>query len=162
VTIPAGSEPAPDSESAKAGDHSPLAQRGRKRCFCSALPNRRIGSVLDHQDQRARSASPGDLLDRHVHHQRAGPCAAVLGLERKRKQIVLGEQPAQIPRVGCLLVDLRGARRHAIHRDPADRVADLDHLGGQRVGLAEHRHDLILPLAQRGSGMVVPYAQQPR
>jgi hypothetical protein len=45
VTIAAGSEPAPGSESANAGDHSPVAQRGRKRNFCSSLPNSRIGSV---------------------------------------------------------------------------------------------------------------------
>jgi hypothetical protein len=45
VAIPAGSDPAPASESASAGAHSPLAQRGSSRRFCSSLPNRRIGSV---------------------------------------------------------------------------------------------------------------------
>ena len=43
--MPPGSEPASGSDSAKAGDHSPLAQRGRKRCLSSSVPNRRIGSV---------------------------------------------------------------------------------------------------------------------
>ena len=45
VRIDAGSEPASGSDSANAGDHSPLAQRGRKRCFCSSVPNSAIGSV---------------------------------------------------------------------------------------------------------------------
>ena len=45
VIIPPGSDPASGSDSANAGDHSPLAQRGRKRCLSSSEPNRRIGSV---------------------------------------------------------------------------------------------------------------------
>ncbi len=38
VRIAAGSLPASGSESAKAGDHSPLAQLGRKRSFSSSEP----------------------------------------------------------------------------------------------------------------------------
>ena len=45
VIIPPGSEPASGSESANAGDHSPEAQRGRKRCLSSSVPNSLIGSV---------------------------------------------------------------------------------------------------------------------
>jgi hypothetical protein len=45
VRIAAGSEPASGSLSAKAGESSPEAQPGRKRCFCSSLPNSTIGSV---------------------------------------------------------------------------------------------------------------------
>ena len=45
VRIDAGSEPASGSDSANAGDFSPVAHGGRKRCFCSSVPNRRIGSV---------------------------------------------------------------------------------------------------------------------
>ena len=45
VRIAAGSEPASGSDSANAHDHSPVAHFGRKRCFCSSVPNRRIGSV---------------------------------------------------------------------------------------------------------------------
>ena len=45
VRIAAGSEPASGSESAKAGDHSPLAHLGRKRSFSSSEPNSWIGSV---------------------------------------------------------------------------------------------------------------------
>ena len=45
VRIPPGSEPASGSESANAGDHSPEAHLGRKRCFCSSVPNRFSGRV---------------------------------------------------------------------------------------------------------------------
>ena len=45
VSIPPGSEPASGSDSAKAGDHSPLAHFGRKRCLSSSEPKSRIGSV---------------------------------------------------------------------------------------------------------------------
>ena len=45
VRIDAGSEPASGSDRQNAGDHSPVAQRGRKRDFSSSLPNSWIGSV---------------------------------------------------------------------------------------------------------------------
>ena len=45
VRSEAGSEPASGSDSANAGLHSPLAQRGRKRSFCSSVPKSWIGSV---------------------------------------------------------------------------------------------------------------------
>ncbi len=45
VIIPPGSEPASGSDSANAGDHSPVAHFGRKRAFSSSLPNSLIGSV---------------------------------------------------------------------------------------------------------------------
>ena len=45
MIIPPGSEPASGSESAKAGDHSPLAHLGRKRCLSSSVPKSAIGSV---------------------------------------------------------------------------------------------------------------------
>ena len=45
VIMPPGSEPASGSESANAGDHSPDAHLGRKRCLSSSVPNSLIGSV---------------------------------------------------------------------------------------------------------------------
>ena len=45
VFMPAGSEPASGSDSANAGDHSPVAHLGRKRSFSSSQPNSWIGSV---------------------------------------------------------------------------------------------------------------------
>jgi hypothetical protein len=38
------SEPACGSVSAKPPIHSPVASFGRKRCFCSSVPNFRIGT----------------------------------------------------------------------------------------------------------------------
>ncbi len=45
VRIAAGSEPASGSDRQNAGDSSPVAQRGRKRCLSSGEPKRAIGSV---------------------------------------------------------------------------------------------------------------------
>ena len=45
VRIEAGSEPASGSLSANAGDHSPVAHFGSRRCFSSSVPKRLIGSV---------------------------------------------------------------------------------------------------------------------
>ena len=44
VRIEAGSEPASGSDSANAGEISPVARRGSHFCFCSSLPNSVIGS----------------------------------------------------------------------------------------------------------------------
>ena len=43
--MPPGSEPASGSDRANAGDHSPVAQRGRNRSFCSSVPKSLMGSV---------------------------------------------------------------------------------------------------------------------
>jgi rhodanese-related sulfurtransferase len=75
-------------------------------------------------------------------------------LERQREQVVLGEQPPQVPRVGGLLVDLGSPRGDPLDDDPADRVAELDHLGRQGVACAERCHGLILPPAPIGSRAV--------
>jgi hypothetical protein len=45
VFMPAGSDPASGSDSAKAGDHSPVAQRGSMRSLSSSLPYSWMGSV---------------------------------------------------------------------------------------------------------------------
>jgi hypothetical protein len=45
VRIAPGSDPASGSDRQKAGDHSPDAQFGSQRCFCSSVPNSWIGSV---------------------------------------------------------------------------------------------------------------------
>jgi len=104
--------------------------------------DRQRPQLLDHQDQRAGRARAGDLLDRHVEHQGPGARAAVLGVERQPQQILLGEQPPDVPRVLGLGVDLRRARRHPLAHDLADGVAELDLIGGQRVrvnGGCRHR-----------------------
>ena len=128
VRIAAGSLPASGSESAKAGDHSPLAHFGRKRCFSSSEPKSWIGSVpelLDHQDQGRGGAGLGDLLDRHLQDQGAGAGAAVLLGEGQAEDVVLGEQLAHVPRVLALAVDLAGARGDLLLRQPAHHVAEV-------------------------------------
>ena len=141
VRIAAGSEPASGSDSANAGDHSPVAQRGRKRCFCSSVPNSWIGSVpssctIRISAQAARRLR--DLLDGHLQHQRAGAGAAVLLVERQREDVVLAEQLADVPRVLGLRVDLRGARR-----DPL--LGDLAH---GRPEVAQLLRDLVDAVAR--------------
>ncbi len=66
--------------------------------------------LLDHEDQRAARACTRDLLDGDLEHQRAGPGAPVLRIERQREDVVSGEQPADVVRVLALGVDGRGAR----------------------------------------------------
>ena len=136
VIIPPGSEPASGSDSAKAGDHSPDAQRGRKRCFCSAVPNSLIGSVpsswiirISALEAHARAISSTATLSMSVPVP-VPPCSSSNG---RPEQVVLGEQPAQVPRVLGRGVDLRRARRDAVGDEVADRVAELDLVLGQRV-----------------------------
>ena len=122
VSIPPGSEPASGSDSAKAGDHSPVAHLGRKRCLelvGAEQLHRQRAELLDHQDERARRARLGDLLDRDVEHQRAGAGAAVLDREGQAEDVVLGEQLADVPRVLGALVDLGRARRDALRASGA-------------------------------------------
>ena len=95
--------------------------------------DRQRAELLHHQDQRGRGARLGDLLDRHVEHQRAGAGAAVLLLERQPEQVLLGEQLAQVPRVLGLGVDLGRPRRDPLAHDLADRVAEGHMVVGERV-----------------------------
>ena len=87
--------------------------------------DRQRAELLDHQDQRCRRVGLGDLLDRHVQHQRAGAGAAVLLLERQPEDVLLGQQLAQVVRVLGPLVHLGRARRDPLLRDLADRVAEV-------------------------------------
>ena len=108
VFIPAGSEPASGSDSANAGDHSPEAHFGRKRSFeliGAEQLDRQRAELLHHQDQRAGGVDLGDLLDRHVQHQRARAGAPVLA----RRTAARG-CPARRASCGCP-TDTRPARR---------------------------------------------------
>src|SRR5204862_6239194 len=82
---------------------------------------------------------PRDLLDRDLEHQRPCPGAAVLGGERQREDVVLGEQLADVPRVLAAAVDLRRARPDSILDDPADRLAEVAELLGDLVDAAHAR-----------------------
>ena len=131
VRIAAGSEPASGSDSAKAGDHSPLAHFGRKRCFLLARAeqlDRQGAELLDHQDQGGRGAGLGDLLDPDLQHQRAGAGAAVLLVEGEAEDVLLAEDLADVPGIFGVAVDVAGPRGDLLGRDLADRFAEIDHL----------------------------------
>ena len=81
--------------------------------------------LLDHQDERDRGRRLGELLDRHLEHQRAGAGAAVLLGERQAEDVLLGEDLADVPRVLVGLIDLGGAGRDLLLRDLADEVAEV-------------------------------------
>src|SRR5205823_12870579 len=59
--------------------------------------------------------------------------AAGLLLERKAEQVVLAQHLDDVPGELALLVDLGGARCHALAGEVADQVADLALLLAQRV-----------------------------
>ena len=102
-----------------AGDHSPLAHFGRQRSFISSEPNSWIGSVPSSWTMRISALDAHalrDLLDRDLEHQRPGAGAAVLLGERQGEDVLLGEQPADVPRVLALAVDLGGARARRARR----------------------------------------------
>ena len=115
VRIAAGSEPASGSESAKAG--RPLAGRAFRQEALFQLVgaeelDRQRAELLDHQDQGARGARLGDLLDPDLQHQRAGPGAAVLPRRRAARGC-----PARRGSCGCRA----GIRRCGRCRRPAGR-----------------------------------------
>ena len=136
VFIPAGSDPASGSDSANAGDHSPeahLRQEALLQLVGAVQLDRQRAELLHHQDQRAGRVDLGDLLDRHVQHQRARARAAVLGRKRQPEDVLLAQQLADVPRVLGLLVDLGRARRDLLARDLADRLTEVEVLLGDRV-----------------------------
>jgi hypothetical protein len=61
----------------------------------------------------------------------------VLGLERQTQNVLLGQQLAQVVRVGGLLVDLGRPRGDPLLRDLADRVAEVQVLLRDRVQLRQ-------------------------
>src|SRR3954452_4999793 len=104
--------------------------------------DRQRAELLDHQDQRARRARARDLLDGDLQHERAGSRAAELRSEREREDVLLGEQPADVPGVLAGTVDVRGPGTDAFVHDLADRCAEILVLLGQVVDVADgRRHD---------------------
>ncbi len=102
--------------------------------------DRQSAELLDHQDQRARGVDLGDLLDRHVQHQGPRAGAPILRRERQPEDVLLGEDPADVPRILGLLVDLGRSRRDLLARDLADRRAEIEVLLRDRVGVADGLH----------------------
>ena len=143
VFMPAGSDPASGSDRAKAGDHSPVAQRGRKRSLSSSEPNSWIGSVpsswtirISAHDASTLAISSTAMFSISV----PVPVPAVLDRERQAQDVLLGQQPPDVPRVLGLLVDLRGARGDLLAGDLADRRAEVEVLLRDRVDVADRLH----------------------
>ena len=131
MIIPPGSEPASGSDSANAGDHSPVAQRGRNRCFSSSEPNSRIGSVpsswiirISAVEAHALAISSTAMLSISVPVP-VPPCSTSNGSPRMSCS---ASSSPQVVRVLGALVDLRRARRDPLLRDLPDRVAEVEML----------------------------------
>ena len=148
VRIDAGSEPASGSDSANAGDHSPVAQRGSQCCFCSSVPNSWIGSVpsswtmrISAVDAHALAISSTAICSMSV----PVPVPPYSSSNGSAEDVVLGEQLADVPRVLAGAVDLGRARRDPLLRELADHVAEVGELlrdvvhVGRRRGHAAHR-----------------------
>ena len=113
--------------------------------------DRQRAELLDHEDERRGRARLGDLLDRHLQHERAGSGAAVLLLERQAEDVVLGEQLADVRRVLRRAIDLGGARSDPLLREPADHVAKIGQLLGDVIDIGGRcRHGAIVPAPTSG------------
>ena len=143
MRIAAGSEPASGSDSAKAGVHSPLAQRGSTRCFSSSLPKRRIGSEPSSCTIRIRALEAQALAISSTAICSISvpvPVPAVLLLEGQGEDVVLGQQLAHVLRVFRLLVDLSSPRRDPLAGDLPDRLAEVEQVLGDRVDVGGGAH----------------------
>ena len=129
MRIAAGSEPASGSDSANAGASSPLANRGSHRSLSSGEPNSEIGS-----DPSSWSMRISALLAHTLAISSTAICSISVPVpvppysveERQRQHVLLGEQPPDVPRVLGGAVDLGGARRDLLLREPAHQVAKVE------------------------------------
>ena len=152
--MPPGSEPASGSDSANAGDHSPLAHRGRKRCFCSSVPNSLIGSVpsswtirISAVDAHALAISSIAMLSISV----PVPVPPYSVSNGSPSMSCSASSAPQVVRVLGLLVDLGGARRDPLLRDLPDRVPEVEMLLGDRVQLGQRGHASLMLLGGLGT-----------
>ena len=105
----------------------PARQVGKQPCLLllGAGDHQRISTErLDGEDERARGAHLGHLLDGNVEGQRAAGKAAVLRGEGQREEIVFAEEIHHIPGEFAGAIDLRSAWRDAVASDIAHRLAD--------------------------------------
>ncbi len=156
VRIPPGSEPASGSDSANAGVHSPVAQRGRKRAWSSSEPNSLIGSVpsswiirISAVEAQALAISSTAMLSIRVPVP-VPPCSVSNG---SAEDVLLGQQRAQVVRIGRLLVDLGRPRRDPLLRDLADRVAEIGVLLRDRVQLGQRGHAAVDATSRAQAGI---------
>ena len=142
VRIAAGSEPASGSDRQNAGDHSPVAQRGSQRSFCSSVPNSWIGSVpsswtirISALDAQALAISSTAIWSISV----PVPVPPYSSANGSAEEVLLGEQLADVPRVLARGVDLGRARGDALAHDLADRVAEVLELLRDVVDVGQRR-----------------------
>ena len=121
--------------------------------------DRQRAELLDHQDQGRGGAGLGDLLDRHLQDQGPGAGAAVLLGEGQAEDVVLGEQLAHVPRVLAFAVDLAGARRDLLLRQPAHHVAQVARLLRDLVGAGLWRWSSVGSLATPSLSLEPPARQ---
>src|SRR6266536_2326494 len=89
--------------------------------------------LLRGDDQSARGAHLGDLLDRHEREQRGRAQASVLLVVEDPEDLVLPEELDDVPGELRRLVDLGRAGRDPLPRQLADQVTDLALLVAERV-----------------------------
>ena len=128
------------------------------------MPNSWIGSVPSSWTIRISALDAHalrDLLDRDLQHQRAGARAAVLLGERQGEDVLLGEEPADVPRVLARRVDVGRARADALVDDLTDRVPEVLVLLGQVVDVAHGRRHASIVVAGLRAGAGVPRSHGP-
>ena len=109
--------------------------------------DREATELLHGEDEPCRGACPAQLLDGETHGEQLPAEPAVLGRERQRQDVVVGEQPAHVLGELRRPIDLGGARRDAVVSEDADRVSQHLLLVGQterplgtaRAGHLRHR-----------------------
>src|SRR4051812_26071533 len=133
----------------------PLARRAARQEALLLLVraeelDRQAAELLDHQDERAARRRLGDLLDRHLEHQRPRPGTAVLLGEREGEDVRLAEQLAYVPRVLRRAIDLGRTRRHPALHDRANALEEVAVLLRDLVDARGHRP--LIEYAWRSSG----------
>ena len=109
-----------------------VARRGRvtgsTRCFCSSVPNRKIGIVPSEVCAASVIATDesmrGELLDRDRVRQRVAARASELLGERDSHQTEVGHLRDELVREPRLAVDLLGDGCDPVDGEPADRLAE--------------------------------------
>ena len=128
VRVAPASDPAPGSVNPNAASFLPDARSGSHSCFCSSVPNRKIGIVPSEvcaatviaTDESIRVSSSTAIAYESV----SPPAAAVLLGNRDAHQAQLGHLGDEVVGEAVLAVELLGDRRDLLQREGAHRVAD--------------------------------------
>ncbi len=136
VRIAALSEPEPDSVSAYAGNHSPLANFGRYFAFCSSVPASLSPSEPSSCTARMSADVPQTFPTSSIAmSERSAPVPSPPYCSSKKRPKMSFSRKSSTTSHGnsCESVDLRRARRDPLARDLADEIAQLPLLVGQDV-----------------------------